>query len=275
MFFISKILDYFCNFFSRNKNIYLKNLPIKFLFLIFLILSVFFYKYIYFGVSMLRIFDIINNYIHLFQHDVLNYLNLLYFIFSFLFIFSSMSVIGSKNPIHSLLFLVMSFFCASALLIMLNVEFISLIFIIIYVGAIAVLFLFCIMMVNIRLVEIQQTFLRYFPISTVVVFIFFVELILVIFNILESDSVDFNNLFNLVSYFWIDALLFSKLSNIVVLGEYLYVYGFIWFFISGLILLVSMFGAIVLTLHSRYGLRRQVYFNQFSRSYLKTIKLYN
>jgi NADH-quinone oxidoreductase subunit J len=209
----------------------------------------------------------------------LDFFTIYFFFTSLVLIFCSFNVVFAKNPIDSLLSLVVCFISTTFYLIILKVEFLALIFIIIYVGAIAVLFLFCIMMVNIKLMEVQDSFLRYLPVSIVIIFIFFLEIFLISLSFFgegyKLSNLSSEYLSNQYYNDWVNFFFSSDKTNILILGEYLYTYGFVWFFLSSFILLVSMVGSIILTLHNRYGLRRQIFFNQFSRSYSKNIKFYS
>lgn len=197
---------------------------------------------------------------------------LLFLLFSFLLILSAIFVIISKNPIHSVLFLVLSFFNVAALLILLKVEFISIIFIIVYVGAIAVLFLFCVMMLNVKLVEISEIALRYLPLSGFLSLIFLLEIFYILFNFFNLGfiNLNLNILINNNFMDWIE-LLNNNFTNIKVIGQLIYTYYFMIFIIASLILLVAMICSIVLTFNIRYGLRKQVISIQLLRNWNKTI----
>jgi NADH-quinone oxidoreductase subunit J len=104
----------------------------------------------------------------------------LFFLFSSIAIASGIMVVSSKNPVHSILYLVLVFFNASGLLLLIKVEFLAMIFLVVYVGAIAVLFLFVVMMLNIRIAEVSENTLRYMPIGGLIGFIFVFEFFLII-----------------------------------------------------------------------------------------------
>ena len=183
---------------------------------------------------------------------------LLFYIFSTLAALSAIMVISSKNPIHSVLFLVLVFCNTSGLLLLLEAEFLALIFIVVYVGAIAVLFLFVVMMLNIKLIEFQESFLRYLPIGGLIAVFFLIEILFLSNKELSAGTVDNINL-----VLWIDTI--QPSNSIEVLGKLIYTYYCYPFIVSGLILLVSMIGAIVLTLHHREGVKRQDIYTQISR----------
>jgi len=177
---------------------------------------------------------------------------------SFLLLFSSIFVLISENPVHSVLFLILTFCNAAAVLLLLNVEFLGLIFIIIYVGAIAVLFLFVVMMLNVKIYS-SKSFIQN-PILFLVGFIALSQ----IFLLLERTFLDSNTLIdseNLSVSIFLDSL-----SSIDVLGQGLYNNYIICFLIAGLVLLVAMIGAIVLTLNFSSQRKNEIVFRQLSRS---------
>ena len=197
----------------------------------------------------------------------------LFYLFTSLAIFSSIMVIGSPNPIHSVLFLILVFFNATALLIFLEVEFLAMIFLVIYVGAIAVLFLFVVMMLNINLAELSENLLRYLPIGGIIGIIFLIE----IFSVLGSDLISLtshpaNTKISSViiqPVDWITQII--QLNNIEIFGLVIYTHFFYLFIIASLILLVAMIGAIVLTVHQTRDLKRQNIVDQLSREAKETI----
>ena len=194
--------------------------------------------------------------------------NLLFLMFSFLLIISSLCVILSNNSIYSVLFLVLSFISASGLLFLLECEFIALLFLIIYVGAIAVLFLFVIMMLDIKIVESPKDIFKYLPIGSVLGGLFFIEVFLIVNNTLNINpynskvGVSFNN-FYINWYGMIDYII-----DIKSLGQVLYTHYILQLLITGLILLLAVVGSVVLTMtNSSIKLKKQVLFKQVSRNY--------
>ena len=168
-------------------------------------------------------------------------------------------IILSQNSIYSVLFLVLSFVSSSSILFLLECEYISLIFIIIYVGAIAVLFLFVVMMLNVAQQK-NQWFLSadssgHIPVGLIISTLIFFELLIVIGGWKYKPD-----LFNNVNSSTIDTL-----SNTHALGRVLYTDYIHIFQLSGMVLLVAMIGAIVLTFRQRTGVKRQSYFSQISR----------
>jgi len=189
----------------------------------------------------------------------------LFYIFSCLIISSAVMVIIVKNPVHSVLFLILAFISAAILLLLLEVEFISLIFIVVYVGAIAVLFLFVVMMLDIKITDLNKNFLKYFPIGSFLGFAFLVEILLILTEILEKTPYSFeSNLY--IS--WINKI--DYLTNIETLGQVIYTSLFPYFLIAGIVLLVAMLGAVVLTLTFSKNYQNQSISRQTSRSFSKS-----
>ena len=178
----------------------------------------------------------------------------LFFIVSILIITSSLLVITSKNPIHSVLFLILVFFNTSILFLFSNAEFLAMVVLIVYIGAVAVLFLFVIMMLDINISKLRQTFLNYLPIGLLVGFIILLELIYIVsqskLNFAQTISINNNNISN------------QMLDNTKTIGNILYTDYFLLFQISGIILLVAMIGAIFLTIRKREGAKKQNIYKQ-------------
>jgi NADH:ubiquinone oxidoreductase subunit 6 (subunit J) len=192
---------------------------------------------------------------------------ILFYLFSSLTIFCGVMVISAKNPIHSVLYLILVFCNAAGLLILLETEFLAMIFLVVYVGAIAVLFLFVVMMINIRLAELNENLLRYLPIGGIVALIFLVE----VFLIIDSDLIPISQSEPAYIITWIDQI--ESLTNIESLGELMYTHYFYLFLTASLILLVAMIGAIVLTMHHRSNVKRQEIYMQIARDFENTVLL--
>jgi len=199
-------------------------------------------------------------------------LNLLFYFFSILLLFSSLMIVTVQNSIYSVLFLVLSFISASSLLFILEIEFIALIFIIIYVGAIAVLFLFVVMMLDIKTINLTKDSLKYFPFGSFVGIVFLIEMLLVIFNTFKVSPYNFNVfLFNSYTN-WFEKL--DSLTDLESIGQILYTNYVVQFLIAGFILLLSVIGAVVLTIQtSTKQEKTQSIFKQLSRNY-KNVLLY-
>lgn len=167
---------------------------------------------------------------------------------SFLCISSAILVISVKNPVHSVLSLTSTFITATLLLFALEVDFIALIFVVVYAGAIAILFLFVVMMLDIKISNTQKKLFKYFPIGSFVGSIFLIGIFFINFNIYELNPyLTFTCLNN--DYF-IDWVTLRKIStNIESIGSILYTYYVIQFLLIGIILLVAVIGAVVLTIN--------------------------
>ena len=178
---------------------------------------------------------------------------ILFFIISIIIITSSLLVILSKNPIHSVLFLILVFFNTSIVFLFSNAEFLAMILLIVYIGAVAVLFLFVVMMLDINITKLRQTFLNYLPTGLFIGFIILIELIYVVsqsnLNFVKTNS-SYTNVSNQI------------LENTKIIGNILYTDYFLLFQLSGIILLVAMIGAIYLTLRKRKGTKKQNIYKQ-------------
>lgn len=185
-------------------------------------------------------------------------MEILHFFLIFLLLLSSFLVFTSENPVHSVLFLILAFCNAASILIIFNVEFLGLLFIIIYVGAIAVLFLFVVMMLNVKIYSFTK--ITSSPLFFLINIIFFIQ----IYFILDEIFTSFNLLDNNTIFPFENNI--DSLSNIVVFGQVLYNYYLICFLLAGIILLVAMVGAIILTLNFRSHRKNELVFRQLSRS---------
>lgn len=197
--------------------------------------------------------------------------NFFFLIFSSLIIISAVMVISVKNPVHSVLFLILSFISSSGLLFYLESEFIPFIFIVVYVGAIAVLFLFVVMMLDIKITTSNKDFLKYFPAGSLIGGVFFLEIL----DTLNKDTptlyeknIEINN------FWWLDWLNnIDNITNVESLGQILFTGFFSYFLIVGLILLVAMLGAISLTLTYNRKAKVQSIYKQISRNFNNAIFL--
>ena len=181
-----------------------------------------------------------------------------FYIFSIIAVISAIMVTASKNTVHSVFFLILDFISISCLFIMIGAEFLGMIMLIVYVGAVAVLFLFVVMMLNVAQQKnqwfISEQDSRHIPIGLLISAIIFVELIIVIGGWKYKPNLVENT--NLIS---------NKISNTHSLGQVLYTDYIHIFQISGMILLIAMIGAIVLTFRQREGVKKQSYLKQISR----------
>jgi NADH-quinone oxidoreductase subunit J len=171
-----------------------------------------------------------------------------FYLFASLAVLSGAMVIVAKNPVHAVLFLILTFFNAAGLFILLNAEFLAMLLVIVYVGAVAVLFLFVVMMLDVDFAELRAGFIKNAPLGTLVGGILVAELIMVLgaqaFKPLAAVPVG-------------GVPISAKVSNTAALGQVLYTKYIYFFQGAGLILLVAMIGAIVLTLRHKEGVKRQ------------------
>ncbi|HEX5213518.1 MAG TPA: NADH-quinone oxidoreductase subunit J [Pseudolabrys sp.] len=172
---------------------------------------------------------------------------LFFYLFAGLCVASAFMVIAAKNPVHSVLYLILAFVNAAGLFVLLGAEFLAMILIVVYVGAVAVLFLFVVMMLDVDFAELKQGALQYLPIGMLIGGIFLAELLLVVGAWAIGPGVPQT----------ITAPIAAKASNIEVIGLVLYTRYAYFFEAAGMILLIAMIGAIVLTLQHRVRVRRQ------------------
>lgn len=201
----------------------------------------------------------------------------LFYLFSSSLLVSGVLVIQARNPVYSVLFLILVFFNTAGLLVLLGLDFFAMIFLVVYVGAIAVLFLFVVMMLNIKVAELSEKRLRYLPVGGVLGLLFLFE-VLVLTN---NDIVPLLP-YNLKTPFLkesLDQLNFVDWSSqlypshtIHAVGNVIYTYYFYFFLMASLILLVAMIGAIVLTMQKGLQVKRQQVFLQSTRDFTKTIR---
>ena len=190
-----------------------------------------------------------------------------FYIFAFVAVASAFMVIASKNPVHSVLFLILTFFNAAALFLLTGAEFLAMILLVVYVGAVAVLFLFVVMMLDVDFAELRSGVMRYAPIGLLVGIVLAVELVVYVGGTAISDTA------KSATSLPIPAL--TERTNTAALGDVLYS-NYIYFFqLSGLVLLVAMIGAIVLTLRHRTHVRRQDISTQVARSPETAVKVVN
>jgi NADH-quinone oxidoreductase subunit J len=185
--------------------------------------------------------------------------NLFFYFFSFFTLVSALMVIAVRNPVHSVLFLMLVFCNASGILILLGSDFLAFIFLMVYVGAIAVLFLFVIMMLNIKMIEWNEFLFRYLPIGGLL----WATLILETYWLLKKDFVSGPVLHSPVFVNWPSLL--DSITSIEVIGNLTFTVFSFPFIISSLVLLIAMVGAIVLTMYSRSNLKRQSILEQTKR----------
>ena len=176
---------------------------------------------------------------------------LFFYIFATITCLAGLMVVTARNPVHSVLFLILAFFNAAGLFILLGAEFLAMLLVVVYVGAVAVLFLFVVMMLDINYSELREGFQKYMPLGLGVAALLLAEILLTLFSQAELRST---------------ATMTSETHNTLELGRVLYTDYIYLFQLAGLILLVAMIGAITLTLRKRPGVRRQVITTQNNRT---------
>ena len=184
--------------------------------------------------------------------------SLFFYIFAGATCLAGVMVISSRNPVHSVLFLILAFFNSAGLFVLLGAEFLAMLLVVVYVGAVAVLFLFVVMMLDINFAELREGFQRYMPLGLGVGGILLAEILFVFFNREEMPE---------------NVNLVSEVSNTRALGRVLYTDYIYLFQVAGLILLVAMIGAITLTLRRRENVRKQSISTQNDRTREETIQV--
>ena len=171
-----------------------------------------------------------------------------FYVFSLVAVLSALMVISARNPVHSVLFLILSFVNAAGLFVLLGAEFLAMILVVVYVGAVAVLFLFVVMMLDINFVKLREGFLQYLPFGALLGIVLIIELGILFLTKSFSE--------NSLSKF-VELPIINEVENTKLIGQVLYTNYFYLFQISGLILLVAMVGSITLTLRDRGQVKRQ------------------
>jgi NADH-quinone oxidoreductase subunit J len=169
---------------------------------------------------------------------------------------SGLAVISARNPVHSVLFLIATFFSAAGLFVLLGAEFLAMLLVVVYVGAVAVLFLFVVMMLDVDFSELRAGFVRYLPIALVIGVVIVAELVTVSFAV--GNKVTAGGAAPLPAL--------GGVTNAEAIGQVLYTQYVYFFQVAGLVLLVAMIGAIVLTLRHRANVRRQDILAQVART---------
>ncbi|WP_373502402.1 NADH-quinone oxidoreductase subunit J [Aestuariivirga sp.] len=188
---------------------------------------------------------------------------LFFYLFSAVAVASAVMVISARNPVHSVLFLILCFFNAAGLFILMGAEFLAMILVVVYVGAVAVLFLFVVMMLDVDFVELRQGMLNYLPVGATIGLIVLVELALVLGSwVIDPGSVSTRA-----------APTPTDITNTEALGRILYTDFIYYFQAAGLVLLVAMVGAIVLTLRHKEGVKRQNIADQVARNPATAIEI--
>ena len=190
---------------------------------------------------------------------------LAFYLFASITVLSAIMVVTSRNPVHSVLFLILAFFNAAGLFVLQGAEFLAMLLVIVYVGAVAVLFLFVVMMLDINFLKLREGFKRYLYVGLVVGAILLIELLAVLggWTLTQVDSAALSD----------PAPPINEVSNTRALGQLVYTKYVYLFQAAGLVLLVAMIGAIVLTLRSRPGVLRQSISDQVGRSQEESVEM--
>jgi NADH-quinone oxidoreductase subunit J len=183
----------------------------------------------------------------------------MFYVFAAVTVASGVMVVSARNPVHSVLFLILAFFNSAGLFVLLGAEFLAMILVVVYVGAVAVLFLFVVMMLDIDFAELRSGFMRYLPIGALIGFVLLAELVLLFGHWVIAPGIAGLQAAPLPASA-------AAITNTRALGDLLYTRYIFAFQAAGMILLVAMIGAIVLTLRQRVGVRRQRIPDQLART---------
>jgi NADH-quinone oxidoreductase subunit J len=178
-------------------------------------------------------------------------------------VISAFAVIAARNPVHSVLFLILTFFTAAGLFVLLGAEFLAMLLVVVYVGAVAVLFLFVVMMLDVDFAELKQGFLSYMPSGAIIALVLMGELGLVASASMAADGAPIA----------VAQTGPSQVTNAEAIGRVLYTDYLLVFQMAGLVLLVAMIGAIVLTLRHRPGVKKQDITAQVGRKRSEGVEL--
>jgi len=188
---------------------------------------------------------------------------LFFYLFAATCVASALMVIASRNPVHSVLFLILAFVNAAGLFLLLGAEFLAMILVVVYVGAVAVLFLFVVMMLDVDFAELREGFLQYLPVGGLIGIVLLVEILLVVGAWTIGGATP-----RVVS-----APIPAEVTNTEAIGLVLYTKYIYFFQAAGLVLLVAMIGAIVLTLRHKEGVKRQNISDQVARTPATAIEI--
>mgnify|MGYP000874392424 CR=1 FL=1 len=186
-----------------------------------------------------------------------------FYVLSVIAVISALAVITVRNPVHSVLFLILTFFTSAGLFVLLGAEFLAMLLVVVYVGAVAVLFLFVVMMLDVDFAELKQGFLSYMPIGAIIALALFAELALVASASMSAQGVPIS----------IATGQASEVTNAEAIGQVLYTDYLLVFQMAGLVLFVAMIGAIVLTLRHRPGVKKQDIAAQVGRKRSEGVEL--
>lgn len=177
---------------------------------------------------------------------------------------SGLLVVTARNPVHSVLFLILAFFSSAGLFVLLGAEFLAMLLVVVYVGAVAVLFLFVVMMLDVDFVRLREGFARYLPFALIVAGVLLVEMILISMAVVNGGAAAGRDTLTAAT---------SDASNVEQIGRVLYTDYVYIFQAAGIVLLIAMIGAIVLTLRHKPGVRRQKVHIQVGRDAKTAIEI--
>jgi len=192
------------------------------------------------------------------------FLALAFYMFAFIAVVAAIVVISTRNPVHSVLFLILVFFNSAGLFVLLGAEFLAMILVVVYVGAVAVLFMFVVMMLDVSIAEVRDGFLHYLPLGALIGFILVMELGVIAGGWTFAPDVERN---------FIAQPMGSTVTNTEAMGNIIYTHYAYYFQTAGFILLVAMIGAIVLTHRTRTGVLKQNVGDQLARNPSNTIEI--
>ena len=187
-----------------------------------------------------------------------------FYLLSAVMLVSGLAVVSARNPVHSVLFLITAFFSAAGLFVLMGAEFLAMLLVIVYVGAVAVLFLFVVMMLDVDFAALKEGFTRYLPLGALVAGVLVIEMAIIAVSVANSGAAATN------------AAPQSSLggfTNAETIGRVLYTDYVYYFQAAGMVLLVAMIGAIVLTMKHRANIKRQVIADQVARTPAKGMRL--
>ncbi len=191
--------------------------------------------------------------------------SIMFYLFSTILVAAGVAVISAKNPVHSVFFLILAFFNAAGLFVLLGAEYLAMTLVIVYVGAVAVLFLFVVMMLNINFEKFRAGFIRYLPLGVGLAAFLFMELSVLLYQSLLTPAP--------VADAAVAIPPLDQVTNARAIGQVLYTHYLLLFQMAGFILLVAMIGAIVLTHRHRPGVRRQVIAAQNARTREESVQI--
>ena len=191
---------------------------------------------------------------------------LIFYLFAGITVASAVMVIAARNPVHSVLYLILAFFNSAGLFVLMGAEFLAMILVIVYVGAVAVLFLFVVMMLDIDFIRMREGFLHYLPIGALVGLVLLAELAVVVGGHFMGAAAVAGSAMPV-------SPIVGGLDNTKALGQLLYTDYFYLFQAAGLVLLVAMIGAIVLTHRDRKGVRKQKVADQIARKREESVEI--